>query len=319
MSKEIAKKVETTTPPAVAIQQVDEETLRSYLFWLKDPITEKQQDLFLQISKANNLNPFKREVYAVGYGDNFSIVTGYQVYIDKANATGLLNGWACEIIKDEKWEIEWAKVIIHRKDWDKPFEWVVDFDEFAWVYFDKTTKKMVLNKIWKTKGKFMIKKVAIGQGFRLCFPTELWSLPYLAEEIANKDDREVMDGQIEEDDTPETTTPTHTATVDLTDAELKETPPTPPIQENIEDGATLEDVEQAFDDGSAKLPANKVKQVQIKWKEFAEKSGWNFEDSEKKRKATMKKYFWVDSANQLSPEQADEFVQKINDAIEKIK
>lgn len=66
---EIAK----VSPQAVAL--VDDQTLRDYLFGLKDPLNEKQQNLFLGIAKANNLNPFKREIYAVGFGDNFSIIT----------------------------------------------------------------------------------------------------------------------------------------------------------------------------------------------------------------------------------------------------
>lgn len=328
MWNELAK----ANPGVVAIAPtVDEETLRQYLFGLKDPINEKQQNLFLQIAQANNLNPFKREIYAVWFGDNFSIVTWYQVYIDKANATGLLNWWACEIIKSATWEIEWAKVIIHRKDWDKPFEWIVDFDEFANTYFDKITKKQVLNKIWKTKGKFMIKKVAIGQGFRLCFPSELWSLPYLAEEIANQEDKNIMDGQIvdaEVEDQPETP-----ATVVPDPAQEKEpaqevVPSVDPIKDGMTASwdpidqpgeITTEDVADVFDQpASWKLPANKVKQVQIKWKEFAEKSGWNFEESEKKRKATMFKYYKVDSTNDLTVDQADDFVKKIDQAIEKI-
>lgn len=68
----------------------------------------------------------------------------------------------------------------------------------------------------------------------------------------------------------------------------------------------------------AKLPANKVKQVQIKWREFAEKNGWNTADSDTKRKATMMKYYQVDSANDLLPDQAEDFITKIQVAIDKV-
>lgn len=313
------KNLVKANPQATAIAQVDAETVQNYLFGLKDPINEKQQALFLNIAQANNLNPFKREIYAVWFGDNFSIVTGYQVYIDKANATGLLNWWSCEIIKNAEWEIEWAKVIIYRKDWEKPFEWIVDFDEFAGTYFDKYKKEQVLNKIWKTKGKFMIKKVAIGQGFRLCFPSELWALPYLAEEIASKEDKDVMEAQIVEDveetveDQPENAQdPKFEAKVEITDEELE------PKEDLKDQVVEAEAEEKAQADDQKRLPANKVKQVQIKWKEFAEKSGWTFEISEKKRKATMKKYYTVDSTTALTVEQADEFVAKIDEAIKKI-
>lgn len=344
--KELAKKDQW-----VALATVDEQTLRDYLFWLKDPINEKQQSLFLNICKVNNLNPFKREVYAVWYGDNFSIITGYQVYIDKANSTGLLNGWECEIIKDKEWKVEGAKVIIHRKDWDKPFVWEIDFDEFAGTYYDKYKKKQVLNKIWSTKWKFMIKKVVIGQGFRLCFPSELGWLPYLAEEIANKDDKDIADAQIiDQDDQPEEKATEEKVVEKVEEKPVKKAPvkksttkkapvkkATPKVEEKPEEKVVettevaeksgLDEVIDAMpDDEDVPLPeaddvalsTNKIKQVQIKWKEFAEKSGWNFEDSERKRKATMKKYFDVESAKEMTEDQADEFIEKINQAISKI-
>lgn len=313
-NNELAK----VNPQGVALATVDEKSLRDYLFGLKDPLTEKQQNLFLGIAKANNLNPFKREIYAVWFGDNFSIITGYQVYIDKANATGLLNWWKVETIRDDKWELKGARVIIYRKGWDMPFEWEVSLSEFAKQRWDKDLKKKVLMKNWAEMPEFMIKKVVIGQGFRLCFPSELWSLPYLAEEITPNNEKDVIEGQIVEVevDEPEDETPTQPAPAEVVPDQTQETEP---AQEVVPDTPsdqpiTSNDVEDVF----GKLPANKVKQVQIKWKEFAEKSKWNFEDSEKKRKATLKKYFNVESTNDLTVDQADEFVAKINQAIEKI-
>ena len=67
----------------------------------------------------------------------------------------------------------------------------------------------------------------------------------------------------------------------------------------------------------ARLPVNKVKQVQIKWKEFAGKNGWNTTDSEIKRKATMKKHYGVISANDLTTDLADDFCRRIDQAIQK--
>lgn len=99
-----------------------------------------------------------------------------------------------------------------------------------------------------------------------------------------------------------------------TDPVVEKTPETvanDPVVDNVPETP-------ADDQATTKLPTNKVKQVQIKWKEFAEKSGWKLEDSDKKRKATMNKYFWVDSVNDLTVAQADEFVAKIDQAIEKI-
>ena len=76
--------------------------------------------------------------------------------------------------------------------------------------------------------------------------------------------------------------------------------------------------DDANDTPQPKLPANKVKEVQMKWKEFAEKNKWNFEESERKRKATMNQHFGVDTTTDLTVEQANDFIAKINKAIEKI-
>lgn len=338
MQNELAK------VPVQGVALVDDQSLRDYLFGLKDPITEKQQNLFLNIARVNNLNPFKREIYAVGYGDNFSIITGYQVYIDKANATGLLNGWKVETLRNEAGELTGARVIIHRRGWDNPFEWDASLSEFAKMRYDTVQKKKVLVKNWAEMPEFMIKKVVIGQGFRLCFPSELGALPYLAEEITKTGERDVMDAQFEEvvvdDDAPDTKAPevkketpaptvdpTPTADVPKYDDGIETTAKGAEMLEKItESGQGWEiapDVVDlpagdAPDAPQGKLPANKVKQVQMKWKEFAEKSKWNFEDSERKRKATMNQYYWVDTTTDLTVEQADEFVVKIGNAIEKI-
>lgn len=306
MSNDLAK----VNPQAVALAQVDEKTLRDYLFWLKDPINEKQQNMFLQIAKANNLNPFKREIYAVWYGDNFSIITGYQVYIDKANASWLLDGWEIETIKSDDWKVAGARVIIYRKDWQRPFKWEASVEEFAKQFRDKQTGQKKMMKNWAEMPEFMIKKVVIGQGFRLCFPSELWGLPYLAEEITSNNEKDVIDWQVVDvEETKEDPTPPQTQ-----DPIVEETP--------INDAEIVDPVELPQEDQNTpqttNLPTNKVKQVQIKWKEFAEKSGWNFEESERKRKATLKKYFNVESTNDLTVDQADDFVAKIDQAIEKI-
>lgn len=305
MSNEIAK-----VNPQMAVAPVDEKTLRDYLFWLKDPINEKQQNMFLQIAKANNLNPFKREIYAVGFGDNFSIITGYQVYIDKANASWLLDGWEVETIKSDDGKVAGARVIIYRKDWQRPFKWEASVDEFAKQFKDKTTGQKRMMKNWAEMPEFMIKKVVIGQGFRLCFPSELWGLPYLAEEITANSEKDVINGQVVEvEEEKEDPKPTENKVDTVAKNEATEVETVEPIDLPQEDENNSK---------TTKLPTNKVKQVQIKWKEFAEKSGFNQETSERKRLATIKKYYDVESVNDMTVDQADDFVAKIDQAIEKI-
>lgn len=152
------------------VVRVDKKMIADYLFTSETKLTEKQQMMFLEIALRNNLDPFKREIYAIAYGNEFSIVTGYEVYIQRADTTGQLDGWHCENTE------EGAKITIHRKDWDQPFEWEALYDEF-----DKGQSS------WKKMRKFMIKKVCIGQGFRLAFPEVLGGLPYFREEVEGQD------------------------------------------------------------------------------------------------------------------------------------
>ena len=66
--------------------------------WLKNMGTQlppAQTAQFLELCQAYKLNPFKREIYAVGYGNKFNIITGYEVYLKRAERTGKLNGWTC--------------------------------------------------------------------------------------------------------------------------------------------------------------------------------------------------------------------------------
>jgi phage recombination protein Bet len=145
-------------------------------------LTPKEKKNFVEIAQAYGLSPFKREIYCTTYGQGqyrkTSIITGYEVYIKRAERTGKLNGWGVEI-KNEKDRDDMSAVItIYRKDWDRPFVHEAFFEECA-----QKTKEGNLNSIWAKMPKFMLRKVAIAQGFRLCFSDELGGMPYTADEL----------------------------------------------------------------------------------------------------------------------------------------
>lgn len=127
------------------------------------------------------LNPWKRELHCVFYVDgynnrHFSAVTGYEVYLKRAERSGKLSGWDIDVSDIEKnaGKIKEVKAIIkiYRKDWKMPLIHSVMFSEY-----DQN------NKMWKGKPITMIKKVAIAQGFRLAFPDELGGMPYTSDEM----------------------------------------------------------------------------------------------------------------------------------------
>ena len=153
------------------MQPVTEQTVKDFLFGTGTKLTTEQQSMFMQMAVRNNLDPFKKEIYVVSYGKEFNIITGYRVFIDRAERTGLLNGWQIDVEFDDKGSPFKATVTIHRKDWGQPFKWDALAKEF--------NKKQ---STWNTMPGFMLKKVAIAQGFRMCFPSECGNLPYTAEE-----------------------------------------------------------------------------------------------------------------------------------------
>lgn len=155
--------------------------------------TDKELFMFMGIAKSYGLNPLKREIHFVKYGSApASIIVGYEIYLKRAERTGKLDGWKCWIEGDK------AIIEIKRKDQSIPIKWEVDRKEF-----DKQQST------WKAMPNFMLKKVAIAQGFRLAFPDELGGLPYLAEELpqtAKMTSEELAKDEIIIDAQPEATT-----------------------------------------------------------------------------------------------------------------
>lgn len=142
-------------------------------------LTNEEADMFINMCRELRLNPFKKEAHIVAYGQGdkrtFSIITGFEVYLKRANATGLLDGWKVTLDKTKENELT-AKVVIHRKDYKEPFEHEVYFNDVAQrVWKDGA---WVLNSNWGKQPRYMLKKCAISQGFRLCFPETLGGMPY---------------------------------------------------------------------------------------------------------------------------------------------
>lgn len=153
---------------------------------LSGKLTKSEVQQFVEISQAFGLNPFKREIYASKFGDKFSIIVGFETYIKRAERTGKLSGWSVTTFGDiNRQNVAESKIkaviTINRKDWEHPFIHEVWFEEYA-----QKTNAGTLNRFWKEKPITMIKKVAMSQGFRLCFSDELGGMPYTAEEIGNE-------------------------------------------------------------------------------------------------------------------------------------
>jgi len=164
MSQEIAVKGQSEEQ----MMELSKEDVKQYI---APNATDTELYFFMNIAQSYGLNPFKREIHFVKYGSQpGQTIVGYETYIKRAERTGLLDGWAVWIDKDGVGEK--AIIEINRKDRSHPFQWEVYRKEF-----DKQQST------WKAMPYFMLKKVAMSQGFRLAFPEEVGGMPYTPDEV----------------------------------------------------------------------------------------------------------------------------------------
>lgn len=138
-------------------------------------LTEQEKERYITMALVFQLNPFKREMHAVTQTEKgkrrFSVIVGYEVYLKKAERTGKLDGWRAWI--DGAGESLKAVVEIHRNDWTHPF-----IHEVYWSEAVQQSEDGFVPEFWKRMPRFQLKKVAISQGFRLCFADEIGGMPY---------------------------------------------------------------------------------------------------------------------------------------------
>ena len=163
-------------------QKVQKQTILEYLkaYGFDKSLSEDEQIRFIQTALAGDLNPFKREIHIAVYGEGsnrkVSIITGYQIYLKRAERTGNLDGWRAWI--EGNGSSMKAVVEIFRKDWSHSFT-----HEVYWEEAVSKKKDGSPTQFWVKQPKFQLRKVAMAQAFRLAFPDELGSLPYETAEL----------------------------------------------------------------------------------------------------------------------------------------
>jgi len=177
----------------IAEQKIQKETILEYLkvFGFDKSLSEKEIQQFIQTALAGNLDPFKREIYIAAYGEGenrkVSILTGYQVYLKRAERTGKLDGWHARI--DGNGNQMKAVVEIFRKDWSHSF-----IHEVYWEEAVQKKKDGNPTQFWSKQPRFQLRKVAMAQAFRLAFPDELGGLPYESAELPDPSNGHEMQG-----------------------------------------------------------------------------------------------------------------------------
>lgn len=170
---------EKETRTAVAVKQnhgVTEKLLSDYLATLTGHLTDQQRAQFVAVAMEFGLNPFKREIYAVPYGNGLSIITGYEVYLKRAEACPDFDGYDVKFSGSPDKPADFScTCTVYRKNLSHPVT-----DE---VFFSESSQN---NSMWKNKPRLMLKKVAIANAFRKAFPNDFGGLPYIADELPDK-------------------------------------------------------------------------------------------------------------------------------------
>lgn len=155
---------------------------------------EKMQ--FIDLCCMYSLNPLKKEIYITAFDNKsgkrtMSIIVAYQVYLQKANATGLIDIPPTTTILNEFVIDEKGNFVFDSEGKKKKTPLANIICEFKCKRKDQSEifiKHIRMNEfnkgqsVWLTMPFFMLEKCAIACGLRQLFPLELGTLPYIAEE-----------------------------------------------------------------------------------------------------------------------------------------
>jgi phage recombination protein Bet len=153
--------------------ELSPDIIRNYLVSGNGEISDQEVMMFLKLCQYQKLNPFLREVYIIKFGDfPATTVTGKETFLKRAMRNPKYEGHTTGISEDGK--EAWAEVYLD--GYQVPIKCEVDYDEYVGLKNGKP------NKMWESKPKTMLKKVALVQALREAFPEDLGGL-YSQEEI----------------------------------------------------------------------------------------------------------------------------------------
>ena len=168
--------------------------IRKYLVRGNGKVTDQEVAMFLNLCRFQHLNPFLNEAYLLKYGNqDATIVIGKEVFTKRARRNPDYEGQEAGVVifHEESGQFEyrtgalmlpgerlvggWAKVYV--KGYQVPQEMVVSYEEYV-----GRKKDGEINSQWKSKPATMIRKVALVQCLRECFPEDLEGM-YASEEL----------------------------------------------------------------------------------------------------------------------------------------
>lgn len=157
--------------------KVTQKLLMDYLKQTNSNLQPNEMNQFVAIATTFNLNPWKREVYAIAYGQGngrkLSIIVGYEVYLRRAEEFPQYDGYETRF--NGTGADMSCTCIVYRKDRNHPIG--------ATVFLREYTQN---NQMWNNKPHVMLEKVAIATALRRAFPSVFNGMPYIADELPDK-------------------------------------------------------------------------------------------------------------------------------------
>ena len=174
-------------------QVLTADTVKNYLVSGNGNVTDQEVLMFIELCKAQHLNPFIREAYLIKFGNSpANIVVGKDVFLKRAHRNPDYEGMRAGIviatkngeIKEREGSLKapgeeliggWCEVYV--KDKKHPIKSIVSLEEYS--------KSQAT---WKQMPMVMIRKCAIVTALREAFPEDLAGM-YDSAEIKNVPDK----------------------------------------------------------------------------------------------------------------------------------
>ena len=126
-------------------------------------ISNKEALLFLELAKAYQLNPFKKEIWVIPYkmknGDQkINIFCGRDGFLSIAHRSGMFDGMETNFGYDKNGNLESAETIVYNKSCKHPIKCKVFLKECS-----------TFKNLWQTKPHVMLQKVAESTALRRAF------------------------------------------------------------------------------------------------------------------------------------------------------
>lgn len=161
-------------------QVLNYETVKNYLVRGNGNVADQEVLMFIELCKAQHLNPFLNEAYLIKFGTNTAnIVVGKDVFVKRANRNEHFEGMRAGIIVERDGdlvEIEGSTKL--KKDiliggWCEVYRDDRKFPTKSSVALEEYSKSQ---STWKTMPMVMIRKCAMVTALREAFPEDLQGL-----------------------------------------------------------------------------------------------------------------------------------------------